>query len=214
MEAANTVVAAFGEYHTSRLTGVSLQQLRHWDRSGFYRPSFANENRRAPFSRVYSFRDIVALRVLNSLRNQFGVSLQHLREVSDKLAHLADDRWTKTRLYVLKKKVVWQEPDSDIHKEVVSEQYVVPVVLLTVIADTKNDIAKLNARDGSDVGRIEKNRFVSHNASVVAGTRIQVAAIKRFANAGYSNAQIISEYPDLTESDIEAALNHGSRRAA
>lgn len=214
MGAIDNVIAAFSEEHTSKLTGITRSQLRYWDRTNFYRPSYAEDNRRVAFSRVYSFMDIVTLRVLNVLKNQFGVSLQHLREVSEKLSHLAEDRWTGTRLWVLKKKVVWQEPGTSLPQEVVSGQYVVPVVLEEVISDTKRDVAMLNKRDDAKYGVIERSRFVNHNAPVIAGTRIPVSAIKSFAEAGYSNAQIIREYPDLTEKDVEAALAHQSRAAA
>lgn len=210
----NVVSAAFSEEHTSRLTGITKRQLQYWAREDFYRPSYASENRRAAFSRIYSFKDIVNLRVLNALRNQFGVSLQHLREVGEKLSHLVEDRWTGMRLWVVKKRVVWQEPGSDRPQEVMSGQYVVPVVLEEVIAETKNDVASLNKRDDSAIGKIERSRHINHNDPVIAGTRIRVQAIKRFAEAGYSAAQIIKEYPGLTEEDIRAALAYDLRKAA
>ena len=52
------------------------------------------------------------------------------------------------------------------------------------------------------IGRIAQHRYVSHNAPVVAGTRIPTAAIRRFKEAGYSVGQIIKEYPDLTDHDM------------
>lgn len=56
-------VAAFGEEHASKLTGISMSQLRYWDRTDFYSPSYAEANRRLPFSRVYSFKDIHRLQL-------------------------------------------------------------------------------------------------------------------------------------------------------
>ena len=214
MGASESVVAAFSEESASRLTGITKSQLRYWDREDFYRPSYAEDNRRVPFSRVYSFHDIVALRVLNALRNQFGVSLQHLREVSKKLSHLAEDRWTGTKLWVLKRRVVWQEPGTNRPLEVLSGQYILAVALEVFVEDTKKAVATLNKRDESKLGRIEKSRYVNHNAPVIAGTRIPVEAIKRFSDAGYTTAQIIKEYPDLTDKDIEAALAYESRKVA
>lgn len=211
----NVVSAAFSEEHTSRLTGISQAQLRYWDRKNFYRPSYGDGGgSRSAFNRIYSFRDIVSLRVLDVLRNQFSVSLQHLREVSDKLSHMAEDRWIGTQLWVVKKKVVWQEPDTDRPQEVLSGQYIVPVILEKVVADTRNDVAKLNVRDEAVEGRVERSRFINHNAPVIAGTRITVLAIQRFAQAGYNTQQIIKEYPDLTVKDVEAALAYDLRAAA
>ena len=71
-------------------TSVSKSQLRYWDQTGFFTPAFANENRRVAFSRIYSFKDITSLRVINVLRNQYSVPLQHLRKVAVELSDLSD----------------------------------------------------------------------------------------------------------------------------
>jgi uncharacterized protein (DUF433 family)/DNA-binding transcriptional MerR regulator len=210
----NTVISAFSEDHVERLTGLSVHQLRHWDRTGFYTPAFADPNRRVAYSRVYSFKDIAALRVLSVLRNQYNVSLQHLRQVSAKLAHLSDDKWTKTTLYVLKRKVLFTDPETGVPVEIVSGQYALGIPLNVVLSDTAKDVAKLRVRDDAQVGVIERNRWVAHNSWVIAGTRIPVEAIKSFHRAGYSVANIIAEYPDLTRRDVEAAVAHKEKSAA
>lgn len=208
------VIAAFSEDHTSRLTGVTKSQLRHWDRTGFFVPSYADQNRRVAFSRVYSFKDLASLRVLNALRNQFSVPLQHLRQVSARLNHLADDKWTGTRLYVLNRKVIWQEPGTQKPQEVASQQYVVNIDLSDVLSATQQDVAVFNKRDPSQIGVITRSRNVGHNMPVLAGTRIPVSAIKSFGDAGYQPAQIVAEYPDLTEKDVKAALAYDESKAA
>lgn len=215
MNASKNIIAAFSEEQTARLTGVTVSQLRYWDRTSFYRPMYSGDNRRSSYSRIYSFIDIASLRVLNVLRNQYDVALQHLRDVSDKLNHLSEERWTGVRLYVLNKRVVWNDPNTALPQDIVSKQYVVPTMLLeTIISDTRRDIAKLNVRDKTKLGQIERSRFISHNAPVISGTRITVAAIKSFANAGYSIPRILKEYPDLTKKDIEAALTFSNERIA
>ena len=208
------VVQAFSEEHVERLTGLSVHQLRHWDRTGFFVPSFAAEDRREALSRIYSFKDLVSLRVLSVLRNQFGVSLQHLRQVSEKLSHLADDKWTTTTLYVLKKRVVFVDPETQAPREIVSGQYAIGIVLEAVISNTKRDVERFRQRPEEKFGRIERHRQTAQNAAVIAGTRIPVGAIKRFNEAGYSAKQIIEQYPDLTEADIEAALTYKESSAA
>lgn len=203
----HTIIAAFSEEHTHRLTGVTQSQMRYWHRTGLFSPSLSD--------RIYTFRDIVSLRVLGVLRNQYQVSLQHLRKVSDRLARSTDDRWTGVRLYVIGKKVAWQEPGSDRPQEIVSRQYVLPTIQLEgVVSDTRRDIASLNARSEEQIGKIKKSRTINRNAAVIAGTRIRVLAIKRFHEAGYSVAQIIKEYPDINVKDVEAALNYADDRAA
>lgn len=208
------VIAAFSEEHAERLTGITKSQLRYWDRIGFYVPAYAEGNRRIPFSRIYSFQDIVALRVLDSLRNVNNVPLGHLRKVSERLSQYGIDRWTGVQLWALNRKVIWQGPNDEKPQEVISGQYVMPVVLKAIIADTERLVAAMNTRDEKLHGMIEKSRFVSHNAAVLAGTRIPVNAIKRFAEAGYNVAEILKEYPDLTTKDVEAAIAYVSRAAA
>ncbi|HEY3910875.1 MAG TPA: DUF433 domain-containing protein [Stellaceae bacterium] len=210
-----SLVSAFTEEQVARLTGLTAAQLRYWDQTKFFVPSYADENRRVPYSRIYSFKDIAALRVIGVLRNQHNVSLQHLRDVSRELQHLSDHGWTKTTLYVLQKKIVFEEPDTGRLREIVGTQYVLPSVALGIVfADTERDVAALIRRPEDKVGQISRDRFISHNAPVVAGTRIPTAAIRRFREAGYSTDQIISEYPDLTPTDVEAALEFEANAAA
>ena len=68
------VISAFGEEDVERLTGITIHQLRYWDRTRFFAPSLAADNRRAAMSRVYTFRDVVCLKVLNRIRNELKVA--------------------------------------------------------------------------------------------------------------------------------------------
>ena len=206
------IISAFDEDYTVRLTGVSKSQLRYWNKTGFFSPTYSDGH--GAYSRVYSFNDIVSLKVLNTLRNQFRVSLPHLREVKEKLESIGVEYWAGAKLYVVNKRVIWQEAGTNIPQEVASGQYIAPVSLGDVVAHTRQDIDNLGARDRETHGKIKKSRFVNHNAAVIAGTRIRVSAILAFADAGYSAPQIMAEYPDLTEADIRAALAFEDKKAA
>ena len=206
MVAPSNVIGAFSEEQAERLSGVSVSQLRRWDRQCFFQPSFA-QLRGVPYGRIYSFRDLVSLRVLNDLRNLKKIPLRHLREVSQKLSHLGEDKWTATTLYVLGKRVVYHNPRSRQREDVVSGQGVLSIPLRVVIADTRRAVREMNNREGK-FGKIERSRFVSQNEAVIAGTRIPVATVKEFAAAGYSPRQIIREFPDLTEADVAAAVEY------
>ena len=46
----------------------------------------------------------------------------------------------------------------------------------------------------------------ARNSSVIAGTRIPTAAIRRFREAGYSREQILKQYPTLSIEDVDGAL--------
>jgi len=60
-----------------RLTGVTRTQLAHWDKGGIVRPSMPAAGRGS--RRLYTFRDLVQLRVANRLKER-GLSLQRLRK--------------------------------------------------------------------------------------------------------------------------------------
>jgi len=203
---ANPVISAFTEDQASRLTGVSVHQLRYWDRTGLFCPQFAEENRKAAFSRVYSFQDIAALRVLHVLTNEHSVSVQHLREVAGKLCKMDNSAWARTTLYVLKGRVNFDDPEDGRQREIVSGQYSIGIPLEKVMSDTQRDIKSLSKRNEDQVGKIMRNRNISHNAPVISGTRIPVRAIKNFYDDGYSVQQSIEEYPSLSTADVEAAL--------
>jgi DNA-binding transcriptional MerR regulator len=66
-----------------QFTGVDRRTLDYWDTSGFLRPSIQQATGRGS-QRLWSFEDLVALRVAGQLRAA-GISLQALRKV---IAHL------------------------------------------------------------------------------------------------------------------------------
>jgi DNA-binding transcriptional MerR regulator len=206
------VIAAFSEDHVVRLTHLSKGRLRYWDKTGFFSPA-VNVGARVPFGRVYSFRDIVALRTLEMLRVQNNVPLQHLRKVAEKLSHLQAELWTKTTLWVLNREVVVEEPGTGKLRAVLSGQYVMPIQLRQIVADTQRDIEAMRRRSPEQIGHVAKLRGINRNAVVVTGTRILVDSIRRLHEDGYTFPQIIEEYPDLTEADISAALRHGRAAA-
>lgn len=208
MTGASNVISAFSEDQVERLTGISKGQLRYWDRTGFFAPSLADENRRRPFSRVYSFRDVVCLKVLNALRNEARVSLPHLREVRDKLAHLGEDMWASTTLYVLNRRVIFDNPQTLEREEVVSGQGILQIPLQVVQGDMQKAVRKLWERDPSTFGKIDRRRGVVGQRPVIAGTRISVDTIREFVEAGYSTHEIQNQYPNLTDADIRAALSY------
>ena len=98
--------------------------------------------------------------------------------------------------------------------EVVSGQYVMEYPLARVIQETSDSIEAVGKRSAEQLGRVVKIRGVNRNAPTISGTRIPVASVKRLSEDGYSVAQIQAEYPDLTEADIQAALNYQERTSA
>jgi uncharacterized protein (DUF433 family) len=209
-----SVIRAFSADHAVRLTGLSMRQLRYWDDTGFFRPRYASEDRRSPYGRVYSFRDIVGLRVLSVLRKRHKVPLQHLRKTAEELAHLREGLWSGTTLYVLDREVYLQDPNSGAVRKAIGGQYVFDVLpLRRIIADVRTKSERLRQRTAEQVGQVARHRYIAHNAWVIAGTRIPTGTIRRYIEAGYLVTDVIREYPPLTEADVLAALVHEAELA-
>ncbi len=68
----------------AKLTGVSVATLDNWDRRGFLKASIQPAGGHG-VSRVYGFRDLIAIRVARELKQE-GIPLQALRKV---VAYLA-----------------------------------------------------------------------------------------------------------------------------
>jgi DNA-binding transcriptional MerR regulator len=73
----------FDSKSASRIAGVSLRQIQYWDESGFIRPSVKLADGRGT-KRLYSFSDLVRLRVVKNL-SEHGLSLKKIRRC---IAHL------------------------------------------------------------------------------------------------------------------------------
>ena len=201
----DNVVGAFSEEQAERLTGVTRAQLRRWDRTDFFKPAFAGSSTRA-FSRIYSFRDIVSLRVLNQLRNIYNVTMPELRKAAAGMTHLGDDRWATASLWVHRGKVVYQEPATEDRYEASTAQKMLEIPLQIAISDTKEAVASMNRRDPAKIGTVIRTKYVNNMVPVLAGTRVPVSAIKGYVDAGYSTKHILHEFPDLTAADVEAAI--------
>lgn len=213
-DADDAVVAMFSEEQAGRLTRLSQRRLRYWANTGFFTPSSheGNANGAGPM-KLYTFRDVVALRTLELLRVQNAVPLQHLRKVAERLSHLKQKLWTATTLYVVNRKVVFADPESGIPQEVLSGQYLLGLHLQEVMTATQDDFERMGKRSSATVGQITRNRSVMRNAWVVAGTRIPIDAIKRLHQDGYTVEQVLQEYPDLSLNDVRAALDRESDAA-
>ena len=60
------------------LSGCTSHQLRYWDKVGLVPPSIQSSNGKPGVPKLYSFRDIVSLRVIKTLLDN-GMSIQRVR---------------------------------------------------------------------------------------------------------------------------------------
>ncbi len=204
---ANTVIAAFTTDQASRLSCITQRQLRSWAGDGFFVPSIDLSEAIGDDAKLYSFRDIVCLRVLNSLRKDAKISLQHLRGVKKNLSYMGDDVWAKTTLYVLGRRVVFENPNTGGKEDGENGQGVLQIPLRVVVSNVSDAVRAMRQRDESSRGRIDDRKFGAKKP-VVAGTRISVRTIQEFHEAGFSIEQIIEQYPSLASEDITAAINY------
>jgi hypothetical protein len=68
----------FTAHQACKFTGCTPRQLRYWDQIGLITPSVQRTGGRPGVPRLYSFRDLIALRVVKSLLDG-GMSLQRVR---------------------------------------------------------------------------------------------------------------------------------------
>jgi uncharacterized protein (DUF433 family) len=206
-------IAAFSLEQVHRLTCLSESQLIDWDASGFFSPSFAYPNRRAPHSRIYSFEDVVGLRTLSILRER--VSMQHLREVAERLKEHSGKPWSRLTLYTLNGEVHFKRPKTGEIEGAVTGQYGATIPLESVAEEMRIKAEAMKKRSPATFGKIEKHRFVAGGVAVVAGTRVPVSSIVGLYKAGYSIKDILEEYPVLKNADVRNILiQEGLTRAA
>ena len=74
----------FTAEQASRFTSCTPHQLRYWDRIGLVKPSVQETGGRPGVRRLYSFRDLISLKVIRSLLDG-GMSLQRVRRAYDYL---------------------------------------------------------------------------------------------------------------------------------
>src|ERR671925_1707133 len=92
-------VDGFTSLQAGRFTGCTGNQLRYWDKIGLVKPTVQATGGRPGVRRLYSFRDLIALKVVQSLLDG-GMSLQRVRRAYNYLrenAHL-DEHLSSVKL--------------------------------------------------------------------------------------------------------------------
>lgn len=192
---------AFTSHEAERLAGLTPRRLQYWDETGFIRPSVsARRGRGSP--RLYSFQDLVQLRVAVQLRDR--LPLQALRRLKAKLD--VDAPFASVRFALLPgDEVLYLGPQGHYEDARRPGQIVLEfdVPIREIRSDLQRNVAALRARKGA--GRIERRRGVAGSKPVFAGTRIRPEQVVRMLEAGWTNAQILDAYPDLRPDDIRTA---------
>ena len=188
------------------LTGLSVFQLRRWDRNGFFHPSLADPDRRRPHSRIYSLRDVVVLRAIAELRKA-GVSFTELKKVLSTFVMNDDGEWPVRSFYVVGNQLFDSRGDALAATKTENRPGEVIVVdMKEVTTVVEQGVRRLAERQPDQIGQVTRNRWIMGGAPIIAGTRIPTETIAWFHENGYSLSWILKEFPRLTPEDVQVAV--------
>lgn len=81
---------------TCKIVGITYRQLDYWTRTGLVAPTI-QEAQGSGTQRVYSFNDLLQLKVIKSLTDA-GASLQKVRQAIDYVRDHLDDDWSRVTI--------------------------------------------------------------------------------------------------------------------
>lgn len=202
----------------SRITGLSRRQLEYWDATDVIRPSLASYEGRGA-QRLYSFRDLIKLKVGAGLRRR-GWLPSDIRRLVDALeARGWRDPLVTATLVVAKgggRDVMLLDPSLDHPVSARNlDQLLEPMdlPLEEIRTGLETTIADLLRRR---TGHVAKVRDLQGSDPVIEGTRVPVERIQELTRRGWDEDRILAAHPHLTPEDIRAALAapHSRRRSA
>jgi DNA-binding transcriptional MerR regulator len=157
--------AGFGGPQVCRLIGITYRQLDYWARTGLLRPSLA-EARGSGSKRVYSYRDVLELKVIKQLLDA-GVSLQSARRAVDCLrADLGADL-ASAKLVLTGSHSVLAKSNGEVVDLLAGGQGVFNIVPLSgVVGELEAAIVELGGRvPAAPAEGLFDGHVVSHQAS-------------------------------------------------
>lgn len=203
------------------VSGLDQRQLRRLEQLGVVQPSVVEKDGGWPA--LYSFRDLVRLRVASEMLERDMNAPEVRRLIDDLEDHGIDDplttirfvgdpeaqrdsetgrRW-HGRVFVVDPQS--DEPRSAHHFDQSAELY--DLVMRDLTVELEGTIEELTQRR---TGTVEKARNVRGSEWVVAGTRVPVRLIQRLAQDGWSTDRILQSYPSLVAEDVQAAVRHSA----
>ncbi len=212
--------AAFSAERAARVTGLTEDQLARWDAEGFFRADPLGSWPRIPGSpRLYSFRQLVELRVLAQLRNEHRIPRQQLKRLKVWIDR-AGKNWATLRFWVAgapgeRKRLIFEDPETGVPISASPfGQAVMSFEMALVADDTRAKVVALTRRDPKDIGQIEKRTSIQSGRPVIKGTRLLVSTIVAHREAGATVREIVEQFPGVTPRDVRAALAYAKDRAA
>jgi uncharacterized protein (DUF433 family) len=202
----STMIEAFTPELVRRVTGLSLWQLRHWDGLGVVSPSITRGDRPGEPA-LYSFRDLIALKVAASLRRKLRPT--QMRDLIKQLERRGfDDPFVNVMFAETADggQVVYIDPDHGAlqarGREVGTKVETFGLPLRDLRSGLEQRIEAVTAREP---GRVARIRGLAGSEPVIAGTRIPVSKVLSLLDAGWDDERILASFPSLTAADLRAA---------
>jgi len=193
---------AIPDKQAAKLAGITMRQLRYWEQTDLIVPSIKRRISPRNTVRLYGYQDLLGLLVAAELRNR--ISLQHIRRIITQLQDRGfADPLRELRFASRGNDVYFQYPDGSWSGDPNPDQVIFHQVI--ALEPLRERIPAASRRDPGAIGKVVRRRGVLGGKPILAGTRIPVATIQRYLQAGYGTEAIIEEYPSMTPADIEAA---------
>jgi uncharacterized protein (DUF433 family) len=182
----------------ARLAGITVRQVNYWREIGLIEPAMVRRISARNEVRLYDFTGLVELRIVGALRNR--LSLQHIRQVINRLRASYDRPLTELRFAVQGHNLYFQHPDGTWEGGQRPGQIVLAEVIM--LEEVRAELRRAAAQRHREPGRVVKRRRVHASKPTFAGTRIPVSAVEAFLHDGASDEEILAAYPQLTAADI------------
>lgn len=186
----------------ARIAGLTERQVDYWANTGLIAATV--DTRLSPGRRIrlYGFIDLLSLLIAAELKDR-NVSLQHIRAI---VAHLRSRGYTsppaQLAFATVGRNVYFMHEDGSWEGDLRPDQVVIHEVLNLSLLRSR--IAAGARRDEALSGKVERRRGAMGSKPVLAGTRVPVATVRRYLDAGRTIDQILESFPTLTAEDVEA----------
>lgn len=178
---------------------ISRGQATRWAKNGTFVPSILYWTKSRPYSYLYSFSDLVALRVISMLRSEYDVPLPKAFAAAHHIRATPNIPWSKMRFWVWENQVLLANPNNQVGTLIELEP---------IAASVHDEADELWSRSPDDYGKVERNRNIMHGALVVKGTRIPVSTVVALVDAGWDIDRIRRGYPTLQPEDIHGVIQY------
>jgi len=143
---------AFTSKQACYLSGCTSHQLRYWDKVGLVSPSVQSSEGKPGVPKFYSFRDIVALRVIKTLLDN-GMSIQRVRRAwkylsknGDLIKHLSEVKLMSDG------NTIYSVQDNEVFDALKYGQLTFFETIDNITQDVKEDVSKFE---------LDKDRFLN-----------------------------------------------------